>query len=219
MSRLAMWGMMCMFAVALTGCGLLQGGDGGGSLSVRSRDDQGVVLKGGFQSGYYRFDGDNAATIILFDGPADNPVQAVTMRLMWRPRAGRTPIEPTATNVTMHYVIFTPGESAEVGIYSGAGYLYPRSKLGSSSLRASLWDASLRLQDASDHFHYLLGQAVIQGDFTVRRDDAAMERLRHRVNLMIRQRLGYPRLVDAQSAAPDGLALRQPLEASRIAAP
>lgn len=209
MSKFAMWGMMCLLAIALAGCGLLQGGDGGGSLSVRSRDDQGVVLKGGFQSGYYRFDGDNAATIILFDGPADDPVQAVTMRLMWRPRAGHTPIEPTATNVTMHYVIFAPGASREVGIYSGAGYLYPKSKLGSSRFTASLWDASLRLQDASERFEDLLGQAVIKGSFTVRRDDAAMERLRHRVNLMIRERLGYPRLVDAQPATLDALALRQ----------
>ncbi len=187
--------------VGCSGQGMFDGGPrlwgSGGALTIRSQDPAGAKLSGGFERGLYSFDDKNNLTVVLFDGPEENPRQAVTIRLLWTPRAGRTPIDPNATNATIHYVIFTGQDGAEVGVYQGAGYLFPRNKPGSGRLDAGLWDANLRLADRSDRFNDLLGQASIKGGFQAKRDELALNRTVRQLNVMIGQRLGYPRLVCA----------------------
>ena len=47
-----------------------------------------------------------------------------------------------------------------------------------------------------------LGQAVLKGRFAAVRDEAALSRHLRQLNLQVRQRLGYPRLVHAATADP-----------------
>ncbi|MCX5658845.1 MAG: hypothetical protein NTW19_03885 [Planctomycetota bacterium] len=173
---------------------------GGGNLSIRSLTERDTTLRGGFTTGIYRYDDRNHFTVVLLDGPIENPTQAVTIRMLWAPMAGRTPIDGTATNATIHYVIFAGAEKAEAGVYSGAGYIYPTSDREAEKLEAGVWQANLRLTDRSPGFEDLLGQAAVKGGLTARRDDAAVEEALRKLNVLIRQKLGYPRLVEAGAA-------------------
>ncbi len=188
--------LSCMCVVmGAVGCAGL-GGEGG-RLAVRSQSSPGTVLSSAFGTGVYGYDDQNNLTVLLFDGPPDNPAQAVAIRMFWQPRAAATPIERTATNATIQYMVFaTSGsEAREVGVYSGAGYVFPRTAPGQSPLAASVWDAALRLSDRSEGFTDLLGKAELKGGFTAVRDDIAKEQMLQRLHVLVRERLGYPRLV------------------------
>jgi len=169
-------------------------GGEGGSLTVRSFNDTDDATRGSFQTGIYTTADQNSATMILFDGPAENPKAAVTIRMFWNPHAGRTPIDATATNATVQYVIFDEA-GKEIAIYSGAGYFYPNNTVGSDSFTGSLWQSSLRIADKSEGFEDKIGQARIDGKFTVTRDDLAVNPALHQLNVQIKERLGRTRMV------------------------
>lgn len=190
----------------------------GADLTIRSLSRDNIILRGGFEHGIYTIADKNTAIILLYDGPVENPSQAVTIRMFWNPHAGRTPIDPTATNATMQYVIFTGEGDKEVGIYSGAGYIFPRMDMGGRKFIASVWQATLRMRDDKqtvksqdgkavevhirDHspgFHDQLGQAQLAGKFTVERDDLGIQQAMHRLNVLVRERLGRTRLVEGDS--------------------
>jgi|GEM_PF-1999365 len=175
-----------------------------GSLKLESQSrQQGAQLQGKFTQGFYRFDDKNQLTMLLIEGPVESPQQAMTVRMFWKPRAGRTPIDPTATNATIHYVIFTGEERQEVGIYSGAGFIFPNGQPGDKNLNAEVWHSTLRLSDATGNFQDLLGPASLKGRIKIRHDDVAMERALRQLNINLRQIFGFPRLVDAGSHAGD----------------
>jgi hypothetical protein len=190
---------VCVCVVTLGGCTHGRFAGDGGRLAVRSQSSPGTVLSSAFTTGVYGYDDQNNLTVLLFDGPPENPAQAVAIRMFWRPRAAATPIERTATNATIQYMVFAghddDGRTREIGVYSGAGYVYPKSRLGASSLHASVWDAALRLSDRSEGFTDLLGKAELKGGFTAVRDDIAKEQMHQRLHVLVRERLGYPRLV------------------------
>ena len=174
---------------------------GGGRLAARSIGDPRTVLAGGFDQGWYTFDDRNNLTAVLLDGPIESPTRAVTIRMFWQPQAGRTPLDASATNATIHYMIFTGDNNALVGVYSGAGFLYPTSKPGSRTLAAGLWQAHLRLDVSTQGFADRLGQAVLQGEFTARRDEKAIGPVLRQLNLLVRERLGFARLVEHDSSS------------------
>jgi hypothetical protein len=166
-------------------------------LSIESQSHVGRQLSGRFDRAIYSLDDPDAVTIVLLSGPDDAPTQAAVVRVFWRPRAGATPISRTATNATVQYLIFADaGDRSEVGVYSGAGFVMPRTTLGSGRLDASLWQANLRLADRSAGFDDLLGQALLTGEMRVTRDDHAVQPLLRLLNQRVTDRLGYPRLVE-----------------------
>ncbi len=194
--------MVCaLFVLAFVlpcGCSTFWLGRTGGRLHIESQLDQGTILSGGFETGLYRFDGPNEVTVLLFDGPPEAPSQAMAIRMLWQPRAGRTPIDPSATNATVHYVIMS--DTGQMGVYGGAGYLFTHSTPGSATFSAGLWQANLSLSDQSEGFSDLLGQAIIQGSFTARRDDMATTQALRRLHQLVQQNLGYPRMVRAPAS-------------------
>ncbi|MEX2215376.1 MAG: hypothetical protein WD768_14685 [Phycisphaeraceae bacterium] len=164
----------------------------GGDLVMRSAKDENVTLQGAFDSGVYAAADRNTATIVLFAGEPEAPTQVVTIRMFWNPQAGRTPVDPTATNATIQYIIFSGNE---VGIYSGAGYLYPKDDLDGETFAGSIWQSTLRLSDKTEGFVDQLGSAQMEGKFKVSRDDVAIDQKLHRLNVQIREKLGRSRLV------------------------
>ena len=170
-------------------------GPTGGEITVKSIKEEGTSLTGGFENGSYTLVDQNTATMILLDGPVETATQAVTIRMFWNPNAGRTPIDPTATNATIQYVIFT-GEN-QIGIYSGAGYMYPHNDVGGDKFVASMWQSSIRIADKTDAFYDRLGQARLEGKFAAQRDDLGFDQVLHKLNARVRERLGRARLVDA----------------------
>lgn len=168
-----------------------------GSMSITSQSSGGSSLKGEFTTGLYRFDNKNQITMLLLDGPEESPNQAVTVRMFWSPRPGRTPIDKNATNATIHYIIFPDEAHAQVGVYSGAGYMFPKGTPGAQELTLAIWQSTLRLTDSTDGFKDLLGPANLKGKITLKQDDAEVERIIRVLNANIRKTLGFPRMVEA----------------------
>ena len=186
--------LLLMLAFAIPACTT----HSSGNLTLKSQSQPDTVLGGAFTSSYYSLDDKNRLTVLLLDGSIEDPAQVVTLRMFWSPRAGRTPIDSTATNATIHYTIFSKGVGQEVGVYSGAGFVYPLGKVNGDTLTADLWQGTMRLADRSENFTDLLGQAVLDGHLTATRNEVAVSRALRRVESLITDRLGYPRWLDMQ---------------------
>ena len=185
--------MLLTSLLFVTGCS----GNKAGSMSITSQNKSGSSLTGEFTTGLYRFDNKNQITMVLLDGPEDAPKQAVTVRMFWSPRPGRTPIDKNATNATIHYVIFPDEAHMQVGVYSGAGYMFPKGTPGAPELTLAIWQSTLRLTDSTQGFKDLLGPANLKGKITLKQDDAQVERIIRQLNANIRKTLGFPRMVEA----------------------
>lgn len=188
--------------LVLLGLSLLAGGCGtmvpqGGSLETTSHMDQGVQIESRFTQAIYRHEGDNHLTVVLLDGDEANLTQAAILRMQWKPRAGRTPLDENAFNVTVQYLIFSGPQQREIGIYSGAGYLFPSDDPGDPWLNGELLQATVLLTDRSSGFADLLGQANMQGGFSARLDPQATEAWVTRLTQMASAKLAYPRLVQS----------------------
>lgn len=183
---------LSLTATLSTGCSAGKAG----SIAITSQNKSGASLAGEFTTGFYRYDNKNQITVLLLDGTGDAPRQAVTVRMFWNPRAGRTPIDKTATNATIHYVIFPAADRKEVGIYSGAGFLFPKGTPGDAELTLQMWESTLRLTDSTAGFKDLLGPANLKGSITLKQDDVELERAVRKLNAAIRETLGFPRMVE-----------------------
>lgn len=192
----------CLLFVAMTGCTALTvsnlpvvGGEGG-SVKLDSQFFDDEQITGSFDHCVYRFDSVNDFTVLMYDGTIDQPSRAMTIRCFWRPTASRTPIDSNATNATMQYFAFTEGDDGnqQVGVYSGAGYVYLNAKPGAEKINAEIWQATMRMSDRSVNYQDPLGQATMTGDTIALRNDAAMPELMHRLHTLVNSRLGYPRL-------------------------
>lgn len=174
---------------------LFSGCTGGGHLGIWSEADQDRTVKGDFESGIYRLDDKSQFTALLLQGPADNPSQALVLRMFWQPVAGSTPLDPDATNVSIRYILFSGPGLNQVAIYQGGGYAYPQQSLGAAMLNVNIEQANLHLFDASKGFEDPLGASGASGGISLRRDDGAMLEAMRRLDLQITKCLGYPRLV------------------------
>lgn len=183
---------------------------------IKSRSEPGMALVAGFETSVYRMDDPNNLTVVLLDGPPDQPVQAVTIRLFWRPRAGRTPIDPTATNATIHYTIFTGKGYEEVGVYSGAGFVYPLSNPDEGVFVGDVWESTLRLSDRSEGFEDLLGGALLEGRLVAVRDAPAVSRALQRLSVLVTRGVGYPQWGGAMQTPEDAAGVQPALQGQRL---
>jgi len=127
--------------------------------------------------------------VMLIKGPAESPDRAMHITMRWRPKAGQTPLDPSATNATVQLYLF---EGDGVGVYGGGGHLWPRSTAGARRWSATLRNASLRPMHLSDQFNDMLGICVAEGALTAQRDEHATLELVTRIERMVEDRLGYP---------------------------
>ncbi len=135
----------------------------------------------------------SSANIVLIDGTADAPSRAMHVRMFWRPRAGHTPMDPSATNSTVTYMLF---EDNKVAVYGGGGLLKPSGKLTRSKITARLANATLRLMDKTESFTGRPKHARANGSITAIRDSQQTLALLHQLQTVVSGRLGYPRIVD-----------------------
>jgi len=179
----------------ITGCAGTSGA-GDKDLTIQSRSNPGSQPVGGFARGVYRQNDPSSLTILLTDGPEGNPTRAMIVRMFWKPKAAATPLDETATNATVQYIVFN--EASTVGIYSGGGFLYPENEVGEQSLVANLWQATMSLADSSEGFDDDLGASILKGRFTARRDDAGTIEAIRQINIAVSEGLGRPRFVGAE---------------------
>lgn len=175
----------------------------GGWAQLKSTDPNGMILDAKFDTAVYHENSDDSLTMLLIDGEASRPNQAVMIHMFYLPLAGYTPLDATATNATVRYVVFAPEDGSLVGIYSGAGFVHPKQTPGEAELEISAWDATLTLTDASIGFTDALGRTKMTGRFVMKNDSGATVEGMRLLSRQISSRLGYPMAVDAGEAQPD----------------
>lgn len=183
--------------LTLTGCGAPKSpaGKSLGNLTIRSLAHEGLSLTGNFTTGYYAFHDVNRITLVLLDGAEQAPDQALVIRMMWLPRGAKTPVNPNATNASFKHIVFAGENRDIVGVYGGGGYLYPKQKPGKKKINAAIWDGSMVLQHATKGFADRLGHVQIDGKFKVTRDDEKVASLLETLEVQLKDKLGYPLLV------------------------
>ena len=93
----------------------------------------------------------------------------VHVRMFIRPRAGKTPIDSTATNATIRHVVLSGGA---IGVYGGGGFLFPRSSRTSDPFTGRMRGATLVLTDRTANFVDPLGPSTMSLSVRAPRDDA-----------------------------------------------
>jgi hypothetical protein len=185
-----------------TGCskawfqtGPLSGITGGTGITTTSVAT-GAFISPTFGTAVYRFIDENTADVYLTDIPlarladesdtlSDVTGSIVHVHVFLTPKAGRTPIDQTATNATVRHVIFAGGSDVgnaapAQGIYSGAGFVLT-STIGKTSLNGSIREVSARLSAGSPAFADALGPSMIRGSFSAALDDPASRTIAARV--------------------------------------
>jgi hypothetical protein len=103
----------------------------------------------------------------------------VQIRLFMEPLAGSTPIATSACSVIVRHIVIADGQ---VGVYGGGGFLHPDRGAGRSRFSGTLRGATLRLTGRTDGFNDALGPAVLDANFSARRDEELAGKIARRVD-------------------------------------
>lgn len=114
-------------------------------------------------------------------------------QLLWVPKPGTTPIDPTATNVTLRWIVFAGGE---VGVYGGAGFCWPDGEIGKDALTLDIEASTLSLIASTSGFVDQASPASISGRFRAAYRPAAALELRQRVSRRVTEAVGRAYWVD-----------------------
>ncbi len=189
-------------AVCAAGCSL---GRASATLRAESLGEDPVYLDCDYTHVVYAMLGSTETSFFLTDIPLKDLLEGnvttgmvVHLDLLWQPLAGSTPMDRSATNISVRYIVFADGE---VGIYGGAGFAMPRGKLGKGSMSLSLRDASLTLLDSTGGFVDLLSPARLTGTLTADLDEKRARQISHALNQIVTNALGYTRLVRTEDEA------------------
>lgn len=125
--------------------------------------------------------------------------QILHVELLFEPRAGWTPIDSTATNLAIRYILIADGE---VGIYEGGGFGYPIGTGRSSSMTLRIDEATMQLSRSTVGFVDLLSPAELNGTFSGPCNTTEVERIRNVVNQYMTNTFGQVMYVqDTPSSA------------------
>lgn len=176
-------------AVLIAAALLLAGGCASGNLRISSSAG-GTTLAPRFVTAVYAYTDENTVDIILSD-LAEEELLAMSrdellrtrgnimhIHQFFRPVAGRTALDPTASNTTVRHIVLAGGE---IGVYGGGGLLLGGDP-GDPRYAFRVNDATMRLLEATPGFQDLLGGASLSGGATALRDDdraIAITRLVH----------------------------------------
>jgi hypothetical protein len=193
---LDVWTFVIFSVLLLSGCQMLPTA---GPMRAEALGDDPVVLYGDFRTSYYSNPPQSAPTFIFADVPLEQVqageatnAQIMHVQLLWLPKAGRTPMSPTATNASIRFVVIANGE---VGLYSGAGFATPSHGLNRKRVTLTVRDATLQLQESTPGFRDLLSPAQISGRATATLDDRRTVQLHRAASQLVTNALGRTQLV------------------------
>lgn len=175
------------------------GGSSSGSGSIETASvasDPAGVLMPDIKCAIYRQRSGGTATIIVSDLTAEQlangefvgPCQIVCIDLLWSPKAGRTPMDSSATNCTIRHIVFT-GQGVEMGVYGGGGYLKPTTKVGRSTFKGSITSSALKMTQATPGFADLLGACELLGSFSAAENREMLSACAVSINSEVSRRL------------------------------
>jgi hypothetical protein len=140
----------------------------------------------------------------LLEGPPQTG-SILHAQILWGPKPGYTPVDATATNVTIRWIVFSGGE---VGVYGGAGFCWPRGTLGKGDYAISIEASTLSLIASTAGFVDLASPASITGTFSATFEPERAIRLRQAVSQLVTDAIGRPYWVDAAGVDDRRLAFR-----------
>ncbi|HYE01794.1 MAG TPA: hypothetical protein VD963_01025 [Phycisphaerales bacterium] len=150
----------------------------GGELRARSVGEPHVEFAPELSTAVYWSQDANTADIYLSDLPVDRLAggraglgegtgSLIHVHMFLAPRAGKTPIDETACNMTIRHLVLAGGQR---GLYGGGGFLLPGDRAGAARFSASVRSASVKLLRADPGFVDHLRVAEVTGNLTARLD-------------------------------------------------
>ena len=123
-------------------------------------------------------------------------------QLLWIPKPGTTPVDPTATNVTLRLVLLTDGE---LGVYGGAGFAWPNGTPGEGPIELDLVGSTLTLLHSTENFRDLLSPVLLLG--SMRAPLAPVETLRFRqaASQLVTNKLGETQWIRLDQNLPEAV--------------
>ena len=187
---------------ALGGCAA---GGSAGSLTAESLGTEPVVLEREYVFGIYAARSATEVSFLLSDVPLEKLLSGEVQRanvvhldLLWEPKPGATPMDSSATDVSIRFVVFADGE---VGVYGGAGFALPDGKAGDRRLGLDLRDASLTLMESTDGFVDLLSPVRLTGSISARLNEKRTREMLYAVSQLVTNALGRTFFVDGDDQA------------------
>ncbi len=204
--------MLIIALLGLSGAAGCATGRVSASLRAESLGVDRVYVDGAYETAVYADFNSTETSFFMTDIPMDDLLagnittgMVVHIDLLWEPTAGKTPMDSSATNVTVRYIVFADGE---MGLYGGAGFAMPKGEPGKGSMSLALRDASITLLASTDGFVDLLSPARVTGKITAGFDERRTRQMAYAVNQLVTNALGYTRLVAAKERP--STRLRQP---------
>ncbi len=101
--------------------------------------------------------------------------QLLHVELLWEPKAGKTAIDPAATNLSLRLLVFS---GREMGLYGGGGFGWPTGTAGDAEFGVDIVGSNLSLLHATSGFVDLLSPSQLTGRLRTAHDEAATRLLR-----------------------------------------
>lgn len=175
---------LAMCAAVLSGCSVLRGPNflAGNSLKTTS-NTQFTQLSPRARTRIYHLRDENTADVYLSDLSEDDllaelkladsfsdlpPCTITHLYLFIVPKAGRTPIDYSASDMTIEQIIAAGGAA---GYYGGGGFLLPNGSIEGRGFSGKVNGATIRFLGGTDGFEDLIGSGVVSGGVNVYRDD------------------------------------------------
>lgn len=125
-------------------------------------------------------------------------------QLIWIPKPGLTPLDPSATNLVVRVVIVSDGE---VGLYGGAGFARIEGEPGKERVGIEVEGGTLTLLESTKGFNDLLSPAGFSGTFAAEFAPEESARWRRALSQFATNAFGKSMWVDAQPTAAGGATL------------
>lgn len=167
------------------------GVSGGRSTLEFDSTSEGTILTPTFTTRVFDSDDPNTADIYLTDIPGLATPEAkgegmtgniLHIHMFLYPKAGKTPIDFTASNATITHVVLADGA---YGVYSGGGFFLPSGKTKGRSFKGRLSNATLRPVSATSGFADLLGWNQLSGSLAAARDEDRADAIRMFLDLIL----------------------------------
>ncbi|MFM9170094.1 MAG: hypothetical protein ACKOTD_08240, partial [Phycisphaerales bacterium] len=150
-------------ALGCAGCSI----EAGGTVDAVGAGDTAIRLSSQFETGTFAIE-PAQTTVVFSDIPYEDLARGTArngrflhVEVLWRPRPGKTPIEPSSTNLSIRFVVVSNGE---VGVYVGGGFGFIRAgRAGDGKIEVDITGSSISLVDKTPGFVDLLSPAEMTG--------------------------------------------------------
>ncbi|MSR69821.1 MAG: hypothetical protein EXS17_05695 [Phycisphaerales bacterium] len=197
----------CFAATVLWACGV----SAPERLEVTSVGDTPRTFRADLGSGTYAVEQANVSMVLsdvtttqLADA-AGLFGQLLHVELMWEPLAGKTAIDPEATNLSIRLSIFS---GHEMGLYGGGGFGWPSGTAGQDGhgeFGVDIVGSNLSLLASTPGFVDLLSPCQLSGRLRTKHDEAATRQLRRAASQYTSNALKRVQWVRSSTAATDAI--------------